>query len=301
MSKYVTTSFVNQFNANLNHLVQQKGSMLRRAVEVVPVNGEKTLQDRIGSTESIRITSRHMATPNVDVPHDRRSLTTFGEVWNAYIDKQDEIKLLVQPTSPYAQSGAWALGRAMDREILRAADAVAYGGKEGNEAVNFDTSMVVDVQVAWPGVSAADYGLNVAKLLEAKKLLMKNNVDKSDTCTAIVNGNQVNSLLKDAKVVSNDYNILRPLVDGEIVRFAGFELIPTEELNQDANNDDKVVFFSKSGLRLGVGQDIQTKIDERPDMNYTTQVWSRADFGAVRMEEAKVGYIECDTSAGPGA
>lgn len=301
MSFQVTTSFHDQFKANLDHLVQQEGSMLRRAVEVEPVKGEKTLQDRIGSTKSVRITSRHMDTPRVDTPHDRRSLTTFGEVWSDMIDKQDEIRLLADPTSKYAQAGSWALGRSMDVEIIRAATADAYGGVEGTEVKAFDTSMVVDVQVAWPGVSTADYGLNVAKLLTAKKRLKQNHVNPKEVCCCVVNAEGVDSLLKDEKLASHDYNQLKPLNDGNVVRYAGFEFYPSEYLLQDTNNDDKVLFWAKSGMRLGIGQDIQTKITERADKNYSTQVWCRADFGATRMEEAKVGYIECDTSAGPGA
>ena len=37
------------------------------------------------------------------------------------IDKQDQVRTLIDPTSSYAQAAAFALGRAMDDEIISAA------------------------------------------------------------------------------------------------------------------------------------------------------------------------------------
>lgn len=41
MSSQITTAFVNQFSANIQMLSQQMGSLLRNAVDVESVNGEK--------------------------------------------------------------------------------------------------------------------------------------------------------------------------------------------------------------------------------------------------------------------
>ncbi len=301
MSVNITTAFVEQYKANVNHLVQQKGSRLRRAVEEESVKGEAAFFEQIGSTEAVEVTSRHMDTPRVDTPHERRRVTMVGYVWADLIDKEDEVRMLIDPKSKYAMSGAWALGRKMDDAIITAADGTAYTGKTGSTSTSYDSNMTVDVQVRAPGVSASDLGLNVAKLLEANEKLMANNVDPDEEKFCIVNARQVKSLLNDTRVSSHDYNTLKPLTTGVITQYAGFTLIPTQRIGTDGNGDDKCLFWCKSGMKLGIGADIQTKMSERSDKNYSMQVWLRAHFGVTRMEEEKVGYIECDPTAGPGA
>lgn len=299
MSVNITTSFVNQFKANVSHLVQQKGSRLSKAVEHETITGESAYFEQIGSTEAVDITSRHMDTPRVDTPHERRRVTTSGAVWSDLIDKEDKIRMLIDPKSDYAKAAVWALGRKRDDVIIAAADGVAYTGKDGSTSTAFDTNMIVDVQEVWPGVSAADAGLNVAKLLAANELLMANDVDPDEEKCCVVNARQVKSLLTDERVSNHDYNTLKPLVEGTITKYAGFTLIPTQRIKTDSNSDDKVLFWCKSGMKLAIGADIQVKMSERADKNYSMQVWARQNIGCTRMEEAKVGYIECDPSSGP--
>ena len=59
MSTQITTAFVNQFSANIQMLSQQMGSLLRDAVDVESVNGEKAFFDQVGSTAAVKKTSRH--------------------------------------------------------------------------------------------------------------------------------------------------------------------------------------------------------------------------------------------------
>ena len=46
--------------------------------------------------------------------------------------------------------------------------------------------------------------------------------------------------------------------------------------------------FTQSALGLAVGADIQTKISERADKNYATQVFLSMSIGATRIEEEKM-------------
>ena len=117
----------------------------------------------------------------------------------------------------------------------------------------------------------------------------------------VFNARQRASLLNSTKATSSDYNAVKALVTGQLNSYLGFEFIRSERIGVDANSDDKVLFFAKSGIKLGVGVSPKTKIGERADKNYATQVYTCMTIGATRMEEAKVGYVECDASAGPGA
>lgn len=207
--------------------------------------------------------------------------------------------MLIDPASPYAEAASMAMGRAIDDAIVAAADGTAYTGVDGGTSTPFDTNMVVDVQTVWPGVSAADTGLNVAKLIAASKLLGQNDVDPDEEKFLIPNARQISSLLKDDKLSSHDYNIVKPLVDGNVTKYMGFTIIPCNRIGVDSNSDDKVLFWAKGGLLLGLGKDISTRISERADKNYATQVFASMTIGATRMEEARVGYIECDPGASP--
>lgn len=299
MSVNITTAFVNQFKANVAHLVQQRGSRLESTVEHEQVTGESAYFEQIGSTEAVDITSRHMDTPRVDTPHERRRVTMFGSVWADLIDKEDEVRMLIDPKSKYAQAAMWALGRKTDDIIIAAADGTAYTGKDGSTSTAYDSSMTVDVQEVWPGVSAADAGLNVAKLLAAKEKLLSNNVDPDEQMFVVLNAAQCKSLLQDERVASSDYNTIKPLQEGKLGYYGGFTLVPTQRIGVDANSDHKVLYYCKSGIKLGIGTNMEAKMTERADKNYSMQVWARQHKGATRMEETKVGYIECDPTSGP--
>jgi hypothetical protein len=299
MSFQVTTAFVEQYRANVYHLVQQKGSKLRGSVRVESITGENAFFDQIGAVAAQRRINRHGDTPRMDTPHSRRRVTPVDYEWADLIDNQDKIRMLIDPTSEYAQAAMWALGRAIDDVVIAAVDAAAATGVDGATSTAFDTAMIVDVQTVWPGVTAADTGLNIAKLIQARRLLGDNDVDPDEEVFAAVNARQVSSLLKDERVVSGDYNSALPLMQGQISRVAGVTLIPCNRIVVDGNGDDKVPFWTRSGLLLATGQDIQGRISERADKSYSMQVYASMTIGATRMEEKRVGYIECDPGASP--
>lgn len=299
MSTQITTAFVEQYKANVYHLTQQKGSKLRGAVRVESVTGKNAYFEQLGATSARKRTSRHSDTPRMDTPHSRRRVSLEDYDWSDLVDNEDQVRMLIDPTSMYGEAAAMSMGRAMDDAIIAAADGTSYTGVDGSTPAAFDTNMVVDVQVVWPGVSAADTGLNVAKLIHASRLLGQNDVDPDEEKFLVANARQISSLLKDEKLSSHDYNIVRPLVEGKVSKYMGFTIIPCNRIGVDSNSDDKVLFWAKGGLLLGVGKDITGRVSERPDKNYAMQAFASMTIGATRMEESRVGYIECDPGASP--
>jgi len=126
MSVQITTAFVEQYKSNVFHLAQQKGSRLRDAVRTETVVGKAHFFERIGSTAALKRTSRHSDTPRVDTPHSRRKVTMDDYDWADLIDNEDKVRMLISPSSEYAQAGAWAMGRAMDDAIIDAASGNNY-------------------------------------------------------------------------------------------------------------------------------------------------------------------------------
>lgn len=300
MSVQITTAFVEQYSANWQMLSQQRGSKLRGAVRVESVTGKNAFYDQIGSTEARQRPSRHADTPRMDTPHARRRVSLTDYDWADLIDKEDEVRMLTNPASAYALAAAFAMGRAMDDVLIAAADGTAYTGVAGGTSTSYTSGNTVTVQVRASGVSAANLGLNVAKLINAKQILDANEVDESIPRYLAWNARQAASLLADSRATSGDYNTIRALVRGEIDTFLGFKFLRTERIGTDSNSYDKVLFWAQDGLLLGLGNDVMTRVSERDDKNYATQVFASMAIGATRMEEKKVGYIECHASNGPG-
>ena len=287
MSTQITTAFSQQFSANVQLLSQQTGSILRGGVEEESVTGEKAFFDQVGAAAAVKRTSRHGDTPMVETPHSRRMVTMDAYEWADLIDDADKVRMLIDPTSTYARAAAAAMGRAMDDAIIEAATGTSKTGKSGGTS----TTLPSGQQIAR---GSAD--LTLAKLIQAKKILDSNSVDPSIPRHIAVSPDQIEALLNTTTVTSSDFNTVKALVQGEINTFLGFQFHVSNRLAKSGN--DRTCFaWAQDGIKLAVGKDVTSRIDERADKSYSTQVYYCASFGATRMEEEKVVQIICDESA----
>ena len=140
MSSQVTTAFVQQYSANVQMLSQQMGSRLRDAVRIENVVGKNAFIDQIGKATAQLRTSRHADTPQLDTPHARRRLSLASYEYADLIDDQDKVRMLIDPTSFYAQAAAAAMGRAMDDVIIAAALGTASTGETGSGSATLDAT-----------------------------------------------------------------------------------------------------------------------------------------------------------------
>jgi|TARA_R110002012_G_scaffold89378_1_gene219464 hypothetical protein len=285
MSVQITTAFVEQYKSNVFHLAQQKGSRLRDAVRSETVTGKSHFFERIGSVAAEKRTSRHSDTPRMDTPHSRRKVTMDDYDWADLIDQEDKVRMLISPQSEYAMAGAWAMGRAMDDSIIAAATGTSYGGVSGGTSVALPSTQKIVHGSA---------GLTLAKLIEAKEKLDANDVDPDEARYMIVTSKQMSNLLNLEKVTSSDYASIKALVQGQIDTYLGFKFLRTERLGLDSNSDRQVLAFCQSGIGLAVGSDVSTRISERADKNYATQVFLSMTIGATRVEDEKVVEIACN-------
>ena len=287
MSIQSTTAFVQQYSANVQMLSQQKGSLLRDAVRVESMTGKNAFFDQVGKATAVKRTTRHGDTPQIDTPHARRRVSLVDYEYADLIDDQDKVRMLIDPTSSYAMAAAAAMGRAIDDEIIAAATSTAFTGETGSTS----TALPSGQQIAH---GSAD--LTLAKLIEAKKILDLADVDPSIQRYIAVGPNQIEALLNNTTVTSSDFNTVKALVQGEIDTFMGFKFIVTNRLA--IASDIRTCFaWAEDGLALGVGRDVNARIDERADKGYATQVYYAMSIGSTRMEEEKVVQISCDESA----
>ncbi len=78
------------------------------------------------------------------------------------IDKQDQVRTLIDPTSSYAQAAAFALGRSMDDEIISAVSGNAFSGETGSTTVALPSAQKI--------TESGTDGLTLAKLRSAKEI-----------------------------------------------------------------------------------------------------------------------------------
>ena len=296
MSTQITTSFVEQYKANILMLGQQKGSRLRASVKNESVVGKNAFIERIGSTAAVDAASRHDDTPRIDTPHSRRRLSLTTSRWADLIDNADKVRMLISPESEYAMNAVWAMGRRMDDHIITAASGNAQAGVAGATAVALPAAQKIAVNDHTYATTSGDVGLSLSKLLLAKEKLDQSEIDPEAPRFCVVNAKQMSELLALTEVQSADFNTVKALVQGQVDTFLGFTFIRSERIATDSSSDDLVLCYSAPSICLGVGEDIRVRISERDDKNYSVQVFTQMDIGATRVEDEGVVEIACDPS-----
>ncbi len=283
MSNEILDWSVIDFKSTVELLLQQRGSRFRGAVMEDSYHGKSgAAVNQIGAVTAQQRTSRHADTPLIETPHDRRWVFPLDFEWADLIDDQDKLRVVADPTSPYAINGAMAIGRAMDDQIIAKATGDAKTGEDGDTTTSFSNT-----------ASTTTGGLTVVKLREAMQLLIAAEVDvDNEPLFCAIGAQQHDDLLGETQAVSLDFTNKPVLVDGRIKAFMGFNFIDSQRLAL-SGTDRTVICWAKTGLHLGLWNDINVQITPRPDKSYSTQVYVKATFGATRVEENKVVAITC--------
>ena len=274
MSVQVTTAHVQQYKANIQMALQQKASRLRSTVTVEQFYGKAAKAiEQVGAVEVSEVTVRHGDTPRTDTPHFARWVTPRDFDGSDMIDSEDKIRMLVDPQSTYVINWTAGMGRAMDNEIIRAATGTCMVGENGTTSEAFDGT---NWDVAGGGV-----GLTITKLRAARRILGAAEVDPDEELFCILSWDQIEDLLGETLLVSADYNTVKPLATGKITQFMGLNFVQSERILFDGT-EEWVLIYPKSGLLLGMWNDLQVEVDRLPTRRYSTQVYVKGTFGATR-------------------
>lgn len=314
MSAQITTAFVTQFSTNIMFLLQQQGSRLRPTVKEYAFVGQSaTVVEQFGAVSPVKNQARHSNTPLVSTPQDRRWAFPNDYDWADLIDQQDKLRLLIDPTGPYTQAGVMAMGRGQDDEILNGFYTNCFNGQAGTSSVGTITAFNSGSQVVAVGTGSSTYtGLNVAKLRAAKKLLLAADVDlDNDEFYVVITATQHDNMLNEIQATNLDYQDRPVLVEGRIRGFMGFNFIHSERIAGGANYaggatnlaaagvgtgnvNYALPCYAKSGMALGIWNEIQASVDKRPDKRNSWQVYVTETIGATRLEERRCVQINCN-------
>jgi hypothetical protein len=293
----IDIAFVNQYQAMLYILSQQQKSKFASKVRNEQVQGESKAFDRLGEAEVEEITTRHPDTPSNEQPHSRRWVTPSNYHTNSYIDKQDQVKLLINPQNQYAQNQARALGRQTDDLIIAAALGTAATGntptsstvafKDESISINGDGTVTTLGTLAAPGT---EVDISIAKIQTMLRIFRDEDVDDELPLYWAITPKSVEDLVQLTQIGSIDYNTVKALAEGNVTRFSGFTFIRSTRLTKNASDSTcyRSFAWAQDGIIWGSAFGVESRIDERKDKSYITQVYSRMNGNAVRMDGDKV-------------
>jgi hypothetical protein len=294
MSINLPSHYVSQFASNLQLLLQQEGSRLRNTVmSGNHVGKQASPVDQIGAIEMQPVSSRFAAMGRVDAAVDRRWVFPSDFDLPQLIDSFDKLRLLTDPQSSYVQNAVAAAGRQIDKLIIAAAIGTAKTGETGATSTVLPTAQKVVVGFG----AAADVGLTVAKLKEAKRLLMAADVSPMEELYLPLGATQHDNLLSEMQIISKEFGAdSAVLKEGKIQRFLGINFIHTElAVANLVSGDVTLPLYAKSGMYLGIWNDIITDISQRKDIqSIPWQAYVMMTMGATRIEEEKVVQIACN-------
>jgi hypothetical protein len=308
MSFTVTDAFVQQFSGNVWFLAQQVESRFRGKVLEDQITGESAYMEQVAPSAAQKITSRHSDSPIMNTQHLRRRLAPYDYAWGDMVDNLDKVKLLIDPASTYARTGASAMNRGQDDEIIQAFFGTAYTGHSGGTVLTWPngnsesaptapSGTVVAVNDWAYGNGSGNSGLTISKLVSASVALDAAEGDEGEDRYMAVKAIQKGNLLATTEATLKEFGVakddLAPLRDGKIAFIMGFQLIHSERLQANVSSQWRIPAWRKSAVGLGINKDISAQMAPRPDKRFSMYVYLDMSIGATRLEESKLVEIVC--------
>ncbi len=284
MSNSIPVHYAQLFTDGIQLEQQQLQSRLQSAVRVEPVtNGDRAFFDKMSPAAMTARAGRHTDTVLTDTTHTRRMVVTSTFDKADMVDIRDEVRVLNSPVNAYTQTYAAAANRNKDQIIIDQFFATAASGAAGAGT---------EAHPASHQIASNSEGMTLAKIVQARQILMESEVDMNETLFMVVKAEQIADILNDGTITSNDYNSVRLLMAGDIDSFMGFQWIHTELLGL-TSTDTACCAFARNSMLLGIATDSTADISRRPDKNNGLQVSMTQDIGATRMDEVGVVRIAC--------
>lgn len=280
----ITEAFVQQFADNFLHVAQQKQSRFEPCVALESgIVGMSKSINRLGQRTAQRRLARHGDTPINDQEHSTRYVDLFDWEDGDMVDDQDKIRMLVDPTSDYVQAMVASMNRAKDDVIVASLGGNARSST-GNVALPSGQKIAVNAT-----------GLTKTKLIAAKKLFRANEADEEagEELYIAYSSTALADILADTTLTSADFLAGQMLQSGTLKgKWMGFNWVPSERLPK-ASTTRFLYAWAKSGVRLGIGKDITTRVGEDPGKGFNARIYAKQSLGSVRVEEEKVVEIAC--------
>lgn len=281
------------FTQNVELLLQQKQPRFMGTVSMASYSGEAAqVVKQFGTVEFQEKTGRGEDTNFADITHLQRWVYPSFFDLALPVEKIDELQMLGSPQSPYVEAMRAAYARKWDDMVISAFFGVSRTGKNGADVTPFNTNNAIAVNAG----AAGAIGLTVEKLIRVRELMEEREVDLSvETAYIAVSAKQISDMLRTTEATSADYAAIKRLESGEVNQFMGFTFVKSQRLPSKVIGSDTVrrlPVWVPSGVHLGTWNGLTTRIDQRPDKKYITQIYMDCGMGSCRTQEGKVFEIE---------
>lgn len=276
---------------------QQSDSRLGMAVTTDSFTGKRKQYNQLEKRTMTEVTTRKGDTP------DGNSTTYKYWIYRRKFedviiyDEDDQINLnqIALPDSEEVTQMSAASNRTKDSVIISAFDATRYIGENGTDTEAFDsTNFQVAVDYVASG-STANSGLTLAKIAKTKQIMDEAEIPFGDRFFAH-SAQQLQDMLLQDKMTSEDYAAVKALTTGQIKEFLGFNFVQTELLSLNSGTDVRTCFaWHKSGIKFAdIGRNVH--IDVRADMRHAKQIRYVYRAGAVRTATNRIVRVYTDES-----
>ncbi len=286
MSNTITQAFVQQWDTTIRLQAQQKSSRFEsRIVNRGNITGESFTANKLAPTEDTPENNvRHGDTTWSETTHTTR-VAIMRDFYQAVpVDRNDEPKLLANPSGPYMDSllASWN----------RRKDAIIYQAGLGNSQAK-DGSLIA--LPAGQKIVAGGTGFTKAKIITAKKIFRANEADgEADNPQKLYmafNAEMLEDILSDTTLTSADFMAVKMLQEGNLAgMWMGFNWVPYERLN-NVGGTYSAMAWADSAIHFGTGF-FEGKSQRRADKKDLLQLSAAGSVGATRVWEDGVVQID---------
>lgn len=282
----IVARYKRQFSDQVHVAAQQMQSRLRPFAPIKPMDANDFAYDGLGAVEAHEVTGRNSPTVFSDITHNRRKLKARRFAVALPIDPKDSLEVVVDPTKDYAGAVARALNRKYDRVVYDAMFADVLTGQEFATTVSFATDGGLTIDMT--------SGVTYEKLREAARKFTNNEVgnEMEENFIMGITGDEEEDLFGESELTSGDFSRQYAVDKGRMVFASGFQIIkygasvanPILGVTSGTRNCFAMTTKAQPAMCVGLAKDVEIRITERPDLNYSRQVYADLIMGAVRTE-----------------
>lgn len=291
MSNFIDQAKVDIFNQMYMELAQQTASRLFTKFNTIPIKGDVTWFTGIGKSEPPVERLPYEEVSITEIETTRRGLRTKKYGKGKYFDDRELDEVIDGFQTKSIEEMIKAYNRMLDRELINALydDGLKYDGTRFDPLTkaNFPDQFVGGADIP------LTYGTLIDKVF-CKGLFAKEQVSKEEGKTpqnhiaVVCNAVGLSELLRmNMKVnASSQGTHSEAFLHTYLSEIYGCDLIRTEELQ-----GDRLVFFRKDCLKVGVRKPMQKRTDYLPKQDCVlAQI--NSDFGCLRTDEIGVITVE---------
>jgi hypothetical protein len=288
MAYTLPTAFVKTYEQNFV-LLQQLYSECRSRVIVKDLKGQKHYIDFIDTIDPVDRTGSNAPTVHQNIAHTRTRIISKPRDSAVLVDRNDLMRMGTDPTNDYMQAIKAGFERKFDSLILAAAlgNRVAVTGDDETESnVALPATQIIE--------ETGTLGLTLDKINEALFIFNDNKVPGSEEKMLGISAKGLKDLINEVMLLGTqaDLLVLRAVEQGQVQKLFGFNLYLAHELPAASANIRSHVAWIRRGMGLGILSDVESRITEESQFNFSMQLWGSADVGASRLQEKCVVSIQ---------